>query len=112
MLTGHARFLSDHEVQVGGSVLTAERIFINVGGRAAIPAIAGLDAVPYLTNATMMDVDFLPEHLVIVGGSYIALEFAQMYRRFGSRVTVLQRGPRLIAARMQMLPGEYASCRG
>ena len=97
VLTGHARFLSDHEVQVGGSVLTAERIFINVGGRAAIPAIAGLDAIPYLTNATMMDVDFLPEHLVIVGGSYIALEFAQMYRRFGSRVTVLQRGPRLIA---------------
>ncbi len=97
VLTGHARFLSDHEVQVGGSVLTAERIFINVGGRAAVPDIAGLDAIPYLTNATMMDVDFLPEHLVIVGGSYIALEFAQMYRRFGSRVTVLQRGPRLIA---------------
>ncbi|MEP6938139.1 MAG: FAD-containing oxidoreductase [Rudaea sp.] len=97
VLTGHARFVSDHEVQVGDSVLTSERIFVNVGGRAAIPPIAGIDAIAYLTNATMMDIDFLPEHLVIVGGSYIALEFAQMYRRFGSRVTILQRGPRLIA---------------
>ena len=97
VFTGHARFVSDHEVRVGGSVLAAERIFINVGGRASIPDIHGLETISYLTNATMMDVDFLPEHLVIVGGSYIALEFAQMYRRFGSRVTVLQRGPQLLA---------------
>ena len=94
--TGHARFVSDHEVQVGDVVLAAPKIFINVGGRAAIPDIEGLDGISYLTNSTMMHVDTLPDHLVILGGSYIGLEFAQMYRRFGSRVTVLQRGPRLI----------------
>ena len=96
VFTGHARFVSDHAVQVGDEVLTAPRIFINVGGRAAIPDIHGLDGIAYFTNSTMMHLDVLPEHLVIVGGSYIALEFAQMYRRFGSRVTMLQRGPRLI----------------
>jgi pyruvate/2-oxoglutarate dehydrogenase complex dihydrolipoamide dehydrogenase (E3) component len=94
--TGHARFVSDHEVQVGDTILKAPRIFINVGCRAAIPDIEGLDGISYFTNSTMMHVDTVPEHLVIVGGSYIALEFAQMYRRFGSRVTVLQRGARLI----------------
>lgn len=93
---GHARFLSDHEVQVGHDVLSAERIFINTGGRATVPAISGLDQVPYLTNSSMMEVDFLPAHLVIIGGSYIGLEFAQMYRRFGSKVTVVERGARLI----------------
>jgi len=96
VFAGHARFVSDHAVQVGDEVLTAPRIFINVGGRAAIPDIHGLDGIAYFTNSTMMHLDVLPEHLVIVGGSYIALEFAQMYRRFGSRVTMLQRGPRLI----------------
>jgi pyruvate/2-oxoglutarate dehydrogenase complex dihydrolipoamide dehydrogenase (E3) component len=94
--TGHARFVSDHEVQVGDVLLTAEKIFINVGGRAATPRIDGLDGVTWLTNSSMMDVDYLPEHLIIVGGSYVGLEFAQMFRRFGSKVTVLQRGPRLI----------------
>src|SRR5690606_9732958 len=73
------------------------RIFINVGGRANVPAMPGLDQVGYLTNSTMMEVDFLPEHLVVVGGSYIGLEFAQMFRRFGSKVTVVEKGPRLIS---------------
>jgi len=96
VFTAHAKFLSDHSVGVNDAVLTAEHIFIDVGGRAAIPSLPGLDQVPYLTNSSMVDVDYLPEHLIILGGSYIALEFAQMYRRFGSRVTVVQRGPRLI----------------
>jgi len=78
-------------------VLEAEKIFINVGGRAFAPDIPGLDQVDYLTNSSMMEVDFLPEHLVIVGGSYIGLEFAQMYRRFGSRVTVIEMADRPIA---------------
>lgn len=93
---GHARFLSDHEVQVGDTVLTADMIFINTGGRAAIPPLPGLDQVPYLTNSSMMHVDFLPPHLVIIGGSYIGLEFAQMYRRFGSKVTIVERASRLL----------------
>jgi pyruvate/2-oxoglutarate dehydrogenase complex dihydrolipoamide dehydrogenase (E3) component len=93
---GHARFVSSHEVAVGGATITGERIFINVGARAAIPSIAGLGDVPYLTNSSMMDLDTLPEHLIVVGGSYVGLEFAQMYRRFGSRVTVIEKGPRLL----------------
>jgi pyruvate/2-oxoglutarate dehydrogenase complex dihydrolipoamide dehydrogenase (E3) component len=93
---GHARFISPHEVQVGEVLLTAERIFINVGGRAVMPSWPGLDRVPYLNNSSMMAVDFLPRHLVVVGGSYVGLEFAQMYRRFGSEVTVVEMGPRLI----------------
>jgi len=97
VLTGHARFIDDNTIEVDGKRYSAERFFINVGGRASIPEIEGLDSVPYLTNSTMMDVDFLPEHLIVVGGSYIGIEFAQMYRRFGSRVTVLQRGPRLVS---------------
>src|SRR5204863_2979044 len=91
-----ARFESPHEVSVGDARLTADQIFINVGGRAIVPPIPGLDQVPYLTNSSMMHVDFLPKHLVILGGSYISLEFAQMYRRFGSQVTVIEHGPRLI----------------
>jgi pyruvate/2-oxoglutarate dehydrogenase complex dihydrolipoamide dehydrogenase (E3) component len=94
--TGHARFVADHEIEIEGKRVSADRIFINVGGRAAIPRIDGLESVPYLTNSSMMAIDFLPPHLVIVGGSYVAIEFAQMYRRFGSRVTILQRGPRLV----------------
>jgi pyruvate/2-oxoglutarate dehydrogenase complex dihydrolipoamide dehydrogenase (E3) component len=93
---GHARFVADREVSVGSDRLTADRIFINVGGRARVPALTGLADVPYLTNSTMMDVDFLPRHLVVVGGSYIGLEFAQMFRRFGSEVTIIEMGPRLI----------------
>ncbi|QMI46891.1 FAD-containing oxidoreductase [Burkholderia sp. MBR-1] len=96
VLQGHARFEQADTVRVGDALLQAERIFINVGGRAQIPPIPGLDTVPYLTNSTMMDVDFVPEHLVIVGGSYIGLEFGQMYRRFGARVTIVEKGPRLI----------------
>lgn len=92
---GHARFTGPHTVEVDGGQLAAERIFINVGGRALVPDLPGLDQVRYLTNSSMMDVDFLPEHLVIVGGSYIGLEFAQMYRRFGSRVSVVEMGPRV-----------------
>jgi pyruvate/2-oxoglutarate dehydrogenase complex dihydrolipoamide dehydrogenase (E3) component len=93
---GHGRFESPNSVRVDGDLLEAEKIVVNVGGRAAVPDMPGVDAVDYLTNSGMMEVDFLPEHLVIVGGSYIGLEFAQMYRRFGSRVTVVEMGPRLI----------------
>jgi pyruvate/2-oxoglutarate dehydrogenase complex dihydrolipoamide dehydrogenase (E3) component len=93
---GHARFESAREVSVGDSTLIAKNIFINVGGRAVVPQIPGLDGVPYLTNSSMMKVDFLPRHLIIVGGSYIGLEFGQMFRRFGSEVTILEMGPRLI----------------
>jgi pyruvate/2-oxoglutarate dehydrogenase complex dihydrolipoamide dehydrogenase (E3) component len=93
---GHARFLSADTVTVGNERLTAKQIFIDVGGRADVPAIPGLEETGYLTNSTMMDVDFLPKHLIIVGGSYIGLEFGQMLRRFGSEVTILERGPRLV----------------
>jgi pyruvate/2-oxoglutarate dehydrogenase complex dihydrolipoamide dehydrogenase (E3) component len=92
---GHARFASPREVAVGAETLSSERIFINVGGRAAVPDIPGLDRVDYLTNSSMMDVDFLPRHLLVLGGSYIGLEFGQMYRRFGSDVTIVEIGPRL-----------------
>jgi pyruvate/2-oxoglutarate dehydrogenase complex dihydrolipoamide dehydrogenase (E3) component len=94
---GHARFVGGKKVTVNGTVLEADRIFINVGARASIPPIPGLDHISYLTNSSMMDIDFLPPHLVILGGSYIGLEFGQVYRRFGSEVTVIELGPRLIA---------------
>jgi pyruvate/2-oxoglutarate dehydrogenase complex dihydrolipoamide dehydrogenase (E3) component len=93
---GHARFSGQQEVKVGKETLKADKIFINVGGRAVVPSIPGLDQVPYLTNSSMMDVDFLPRHLVVLGGSYIGLEFAQMYRRFGSEVTVIELAAHLI----------------
>jgi pyruvate/2-oxoglutarate dehydrogenase complex dihydrolipoamide dehydrogenase (E3) component len=96
VIQGHARFQSSHTVAVNDEVLQADKIFINVGGRASVPAMPGIQDVPFLTNSSMMDVDFLPEHLVIVGGSYIGLEFGQMYRRFGSEVTIVEMGPRLI----------------
>lgn len=92
---GHARFVSPREVQVGTEILNADRIFINVGARAAVPAIPGLDQVDYLTNSSMMNVDFLPDHLLVLGGSYVGLEFGQVYRRFGSDVTIVEIGPRL-----------------
>jgi pyruvate/2-oxoglutarate dehydrogenase complex dihydrolipoamide dehydrogenase (E3) component len=82
---------------VNGEVLEAEQVFINVGGRARVPDLPGIDQVEYLTNTTLLQLDTLPEHLVVVGGSYIGLEFAQIYRRFGSAVTVIEQGPRLIA---------------
>ncbi len=93
---GPARFESPVTVRVGSDLLTAPKIFINVGGRASVPDMPGIHEIPFLTNSSMMEVDFLPRHLVVIGGSYIGLEFAQMYRRFGSEVTVVERGPRLI----------------
>ena len=96
---GHARFESSKEVSVGSERLTADRIFINVGGRAVVPQmpgiLPGIGGVPYLTNSSIMEVDFLPRHLIIIGGGYVGLEFAQMYRRFGSEVAIIGRAPRL-----------------
>ena len=97
LIEGHARFEGPHTIGVIGRLLEAPEIFINTGGRPSVPAIQGLDRVPYLTSTGMMDIDFLPEHLLVIGGSYIGLEFAQMYRRFGSRVTVVEMAPRLVA---------------
>lgn len=94
---GHARFEGPGRVGVGDDFIEAEKIFINVGGRAAVPDIPGLESVDYMTNTSMMEVDFLPGHLLVLGGSYIGLEFGQMYRRFGSEVTIIQRGKRLIS---------------
>ena len=93
---GHGQFAAEKKVAVNGSELGADRIFINVGTRAAVPPIPGLDRVPYLTNSSMMDIDFLPSHLIVLGGNCVDLEFAQMYRRFGSEVTVIEFAPRLI----------------
>jgi len=94
--TGQARFRAAREVTVGDQVLIADRIFINVGGRAAVPALPGIGEVPFLTNSSMMQVDAVPPHLVIVGGSYVGLEFGQMFRRFGSEVTIIEMGSRLV----------------
>jgi pyruvate/2-oxoglutarate dehydrogenase complex dihydrolipoamide dehydrogenase (E3) component len=96
VIQGHARFESSSAVRVNDERLEANKIFINVGGRAAVPSMSGIRDVPFFTNSSMMDVDFIPEHLIIVGGSYIGLEFGQMYRRFGSKVTVIEMGSRLI----------------
>jgi pyruvate/2-oxoglutarate dehydrogenase complex dihydrolipoamide dehydrogenase (E3) component len=96
VIQGHARFQSSNTVVVNEEVLQADKIYINVGGRAVVPEMPGIHEVPFLTNSSMMDIDFLPEHLVVVGGSYVGLEFAQMYRRFGSEVTIVEMGPFLI----------------
>jgi len=96
LIKGHARFVSSRKIVVKGRELEAERIFINVGARAAVPDMPGVKDVPFLDNSSAMAVDFVPRHLVIVGGSYIGLEFAQMYRRFGSEVTVVERAPKLL----------------
>jgi len=93
---GTGRFESNTSVRVGDELLEADKIFINVGGRAFVPPFANLEEIEFLTNESIMDVDFLPEHLIIVGGSYIGLEFAQMYRRFGSQVTVIEQSPGII----------------
>jgi pyruvate/2-oxoglutarate dehydrogenase complex dihydrolipoamide dehydrogenase (E3) component len=93
---GPARFVSPHEVQVGDDRIAAKQIFINVGGRALVPDLPGVDRVATLNNTSILELDTLPEHLVVVGGSYVGLEFAQMYRRFGAAVTVVERSPRLI----------------
>lgn len=97
LVRGHARFTAPHEIEVDGERLSAPKIFLNVGGRAVIPDMPGLAGIDYLTNTSIVELDTLPEHLVVIGGSYIALEFAQMYRRFGAKVTVIERGPRLTA---------------
>ncbi|WP_448951403.1 FAD-containing oxidoreductase [Labrys neptuniae] len=97
LVRGHARFTAPHEIEVDGERLSAPKIFLNVGGRASVPDLPGLAGIDYLTNTSIVELDTLPEHLVVIGGSYIALEFAQMYRRFGAKVTVIERGPRLTA---------------
>lgn len=94
---GHARFAGPRAVAVNGEMLVADRIIINVGGRAFVPDMPGLDQVPYLTNSSMLELEELPEHLIVIGGSYIGLEFAQAYRRFGARVTVIEMSDRLVA---------------
>jgi pyruvate/2-oxoglutarate dehydrogenase complex dihydrolipoamide dehydrogenase (E3) component len=94
-IRGHARFEDPHTLRVDGQVLEADKIFLNVGGRAVAPDMPGLSDIDYMTNVGILELDSVPEHLVIIGGSYIALEFAQMYRRFGARVTVIEKGPRL-----------------
>jgi pyruvate/2-oxoglutarate dehydrogenase complex dihydrolipoamide dehydrogenase (E3) component len=97
LIEGHGRFEGPRTVRVNDRLLEAPEIYINTGGRPSVPDMKGLDGVPYLTSTGMMDIDFLPEHLIVIGGSYIGLEFAQMYRRFGSRVTVIEMAPRLVA---------------
>jgi pyruvate/2-oxoglutarate dehydrogenase complex dihydrolipoamide dehydrogenase (E3) component len=93
---GHARFEGTRRVRIADEIIEGDKIFINVGARASTPPLPGLDQVSYFTNSTMMEVDFLPEHLIVVGGSYVGLEFGQMYRRFGSEVTIVEMGPRLV----------------
>jgi pyruvate/2-oxoglutarate dehydrogenase complex dihydrolipoamide dehydrogenase (E3) component len=97
VIEGHARFEGPTSVRVGSMQLTAPRIFINVGGRALIPKLPGVDRVPYLVNSSILALDRVPEHLAIVGGSYIGLEFAQIFRRFGAQVTVIEKASRLVA---------------
>jgi pyruvate/2-oxoglutarate dehydrogenase complex dihydrolipoamide dehydrogenase (E3) component len=97
VIEGHARFEGPDVVQIGESLLKASRIFINVGGRASVPDMPGIGMVDYLTNTSILKLDTVPRHLIVVGGSYVGLEFAQMYRRFGAEVTIVEKGPRLIA---------------
>lgn len=96
LIFGHARFVGPTTVVVGAETLEAERIFVNVGGRALIPDMPGVHDVPLLTNSSLLEMTELPKHLAIVGGSYIGLEFGQIYRRFGAEVTIVEKGPRLI----------------
>jgi pyruvate/2-oxoglutarate dehydrogenase complex dihydrolipoamide dehydrogenase (E3) component len=97
VVEGHARFEGTDRVRVGSELLSAPRIFVNVGGRAFVPDLPGVREVPFLTNRSMLELDRLPEHLLVIGGSYVGLEFAQVYRRFGAEVTVIEKSPRLIA---------------
>ena len=97
LIRGHARFEGTKTVRVGEELLIADRIFVNVGGRAAIPDMPGIRDVPILTNSSLLQLTEIPEHLVVIGGSYIGLEFAQAYRRFGAEVTVVEKGPRLVS---------------
>ena len=119
LFRGHASFVDANTVEVDGERLEADKIFIDVGSRARVPDMPGLADVPFLTNSGMMEIDFLPEHLIIIGGSYIGLEFAQMYRRFGSKVTVVEMADRIIsrddndvsAAVQEILEGEGVTFR-
>jgi pyruvate/2-oxoglutarate dehydrogenase complex dihydrolipoamide dehydrogenase (E3) component len=97
VIHGQARFTGSHEIEVDGQALRADKIFINVGGRASIPDFPGIDSVPFFTNSSLLNLDYLPEHLIVVGGSYVGLEFAQMFRRFGSRVTVIEKNERILS---------------
>ena len=97
VIEGQARFEGPHAVRVGDEFLTASRVFINVGARASVPDMPGVHDVPFLNNRSMLELDRLPEHLIVVGGSYVGLEFAQMYRRFGAEVTVIEKSARVIA---------------
>jgi pyruvate/2-oxoglutarate dehydrogenase complex dihydrolipoamide dehydrogenase (E3) component len=119
VVKGHARFTGPHDIEIGGEVFTAPRIFINAGGRANVPDMPGIEKIAYLTNTSILALDTLPKHLVVVGGSYIGLEFAQMYRRFGAEVTIVEKGARLISrededvsdAIKDILEAEGISCR-
>ena len=114
LIRGHARFRSPHEIAIDGGVLSAPQIFVNVGGRARVPPLGGVETTPFLTNTSLLGLDTLPEHLVVIGGSYIGLEFGQMFRRFGSRVTIVEMGsavigredPDISAAILDVLTGE------
>jgi pyruvate/2-oxoglutarate dehydrogenase complex dihydrolipoamide dehydrogenase (E3) component len=97
VFTGTAAFTSPTTVRVGSDLLEAPQVFLNVGGRATIPDLPGIHDVPYLTNTSLLALNELPQHLVIVGGSYIGIEFGQIFRRFGSQVTIIEKGPRLVA---------------
>jgi pyruvate/2-oxoglutarate dehydrogenase complex dihydrolipoamide dehydrogenase (E3) component len=115
LFRGHARFVGPNAVEVDGTRITADRIFLNVGGRPRIPAFAGIDTTPYLTNVSLMDLEVLPEHLIVVGGSYVGLEFAQMFRRFGSRVTIVEMGPHVLGredADIQLLIEDFLRAEG
>ncbi|MBS0233839.1 MAG: FAD-containing oxidoreductase [Proteobacteria bacterium] len=93
---GHARLVSPRAIVCGETRIKADKIFLNVGGRAIVPSIPGISKIPFLTNETMMDLDMLPPHLIVLGGSYVGLEFAQCFRRFGSQVTIIEAAPRLV----------------
>jgi pyruvate/2-oxoglutarate dehydrogenase complex dihydrolipoamide dehydrogenase (E3) component len=114
VFVGTAKFESPTTMRVGDEVLEAKQIFLNVGARASVPELPGVRDVPYLTNTSLLALETLPKHLVVVGGSYIGIEFGQMYRRFGSEVTIVEKGPRLMghededvsAAVLEILEGE------
>jgi pyruvate/2-oxoglutarate dehydrogenase complex dihydrolipoamide dehydrogenase (E3) component len=97
LYSGHAQFVDAHQIRVGETLLESEKVFINTGGSARIPLIPGLDAIQYLTNENIMDLTVLPEHLIVLGGGYIGLEFGQMFGRFGSRVTVIHKGEQIVS---------------
>jgi pyruvate/2-oxoglutarate dehydrogenase complex dihydrolipoamide dehydrogenase (E3) component len=97
VLTGTAVFESSHVLRVEDNLIEAPHIFLNVGARPLVPDMAGVDSVPFLTSTTILDLEAVPSHLVVVGGGYVGLEFAQMFRRFGAEVTVIDKNPRLAA---------------